>query len=348
MNYHDLLRAMSGFNGLSKSGRHIEVEYTSDASISYREEGDTLKINMPAMTNVTMTDEQVSYIRARIADAASQFLYSEGIHTTVNEWECDESPLGHIVKDCDATRAASLLGEDYKGVRVDVQRQADADLDVLKSRIKDIDPDELGDEGIKALGGISASEIAKGIGRNASMSKINDLLAELPAAVQDKINAAMDAGLINNVVNARTMDESVDAGKKLFEYFFDRTAEEEIQQQQEQAGSGEGDEKSEGQQVAEAMGKPSGDNEGGDGEDEGKGTDHKRPPPCETRPTESGEEFSIGADGYGTYIVCTEKEVTVCDYTAGQTMPAHYTHVSIPKLRAESVLKSNAALTATC
>lgn len=325
MKYADLLRSLSGFNGLSQSGRRIEVRQHDERHITYKESPDKLTITVPSLNETTVPDAQAHMIRSKLGEVVSQFLYSEGVHSTIEEWKCNDSPLGGIVRDVDTLRAGRKLSDQFKGIRSDMRRAASGELAQFSERLADV-PGDLNDEGKSALGGYTAAEIAKALNHNVPLSEIEAVTSKLPPDVAAKVTKAIDDGVVGKCVSANTQDESIQAGKELFEYFFDRTAEEEIQQQQEKAeeGGDDGDEEGEGSggegdgqgegagAVAKALGKEQGD---GDPDGEAQSSEWGRSEKDGT--AEEGDTFSIGDDGYGTYYITPPHEMLANfhDYT---------------------------------
>ncbi|QDP48808.1 MAG: putative peptidase [Prokaryotic dsDNA virus sp.] len=349
MKYADLLRSLSGFNGLSQSGRHIEVRQHDEGNILYNETPSKLTITVPSLTDADIPDQQAQGIRSQLGRIVAQFLYSEGVHSTIDEWKCDESPLGGIVRDVDSLRAGSQLGQDFAGIRSAMRESASKGLAEFSGKV-DAVPKDLDGEGAAALGGYVAAEVAKAMSHGVPVSEINALTSKLPSETQDKIKGAIDEGLLSRCINAQSQDESIKAGQDLFEYFFNRSAEEEIQQQQQKAaegegdgGDGDGDQDGEGQgagTVAKALGK---EGKGEEGDEGGQGASGEwGRSEKDGEPHEDGEIPAIGDDGYGHYFVTPPQDVVMYDYASPQ-----HRDKRARRFAQDDVLKNDGALLAT-
>ena len=331
MKYSDLLRSVSGYNGMSEKGRSIEIKQHDEGSISYRETPDKLIVTMPTVHDREVPEDKATAIRAKLAEVVGSFLYSSGIHSTIDEWKCDDSPLGSVVRDVDAVRSTNQLTHNLKGVKADVRNNVSSELQEFSANVAKLGPD-LNDEGKSTLAALTTTMLGKAVANDSPGREVDALIKSLPDDVADKVREGMDAGLLNKIVDAHSKEESVDAGKAVFDYFFDRSSEEEIQQQQQKSEQGDGDEGDEdsesgqgSEEVMEALGK--GRDEGKESEDQGEG-----------KPDDS-DTFSIGTDGHGTYYITPPDDVVYYDYSD----PKHKGKRERNYLK-ESVLKNNAAL----
>lgn len=330
MKYTDLLRSVSGYNGLSQQGRSIQVKQHDKNVVSYKEHGDKLVVTMPTVHGREIGADQAHRIRAKLAEVIGSFLYSGGIHSTIEEWKCDDSPLGAVVRDVDSVRSTNQLTNTMKGVRADVRASVEGEVREFQEKVGELG--ELDDEGKSTLAALTTTMLGKALANDVGTKCTDDLVASLPDDVAGKVKDALDAGLLNRVVDAKTTEESVQAGRDLFDYFFDRTSEEEIEQQQQAQGDegegGEGEEGAGSDEVMQALGKK-GDKEGDASEEKG-GRD---------KADEESDQFSIGEDGYGTYYITPPDEVVVYDYALPK-----YKGWRRSQYRKEDVLKNNGAL----
>lgn len=340
MKYSDLLRSVSGYNGLSQQGRSIEVRQHDNNQVSYKEQGDKLVVTMPTVHDRNIGPDQAHRIRAKLAEVIGSFLYSGGIHSTIDDWKCNDSPLGSVVRDVDSVRSTNQLTNTMKGVRADVRASVEGEVREFQANASELG--ELDDEGKNTLAALTTTMLGKALANDVGTKCTDDLVASLPPDVAERVSGAVDKGLLNKVVDAKSTEESVQAGRDLFDYFFDRTSEEEIEQQQQQAAEGEGedgdgDQDGEGQgqegagskEVMEALGK---------GGEQGQDDDEKQRGGRDEGEEES-DHFSIGEDGYGTYYLTPPEDVAVYDYSLPK-----YKSLRQRDYNKEDVLRNNGAL----
>lgn len=305
--YDTLRRTVAAFGGLSSSGRTVRVSETSSPKISVRETSKEFTINVPSYGAAKKLDgDQIKQARGAITRRLAQFLHSEGLHEMVeHEWKCGDHPLGAITRHCDEARSLRLTSNDLPGVRSDLSGIMRREAKATAAQLKRLAEQGSDPEKEKQAAAITAARLSKWISNGVPQTEIDDVLKNLSPEMNKVIKEAIDDGTISSIADAQTMDQSIDAAKRLYKYFTGNDADEEIEQQQQ--GGGGGGEGEEGDAAAASVSDAMGEGASDDPSSDSSISD------------EMGEkedrQYSVGSDGNGDYIVTPAEHVHVADMT---------------------------------
>lgn len=249
---------------------HDSDDESGDPKYYTYTDGDTVVIHVPNPTTA-MSERDAKIIKSGILH---EILHtSEGTHDA-QQLISDSGigklgqrdPLGHIWNVLEDHRIERLDCQKFEGdafVLRDAYEIISMEMaDVLKSG--EMDLSEMEDDSLKMMGLRLADLVARESWMN--LTGATEAMYEAnPERCNEVATQLIDAGFDDRIRKTETVSEVIDLSKEIFEFLFDKDAEEHIeenQQQEQQQGEGqEGDGDEEGEQKAKAQ----------QGEDEGQG-----------------------------------------------------------------------------
>lgn len=238
----------------------LEVIF-SDASSSPYTDGKTVYI--PEFNSYT-TQEDV--------DKLKHFVLHEALHHSKGKEFFDilrdnglsgEDKLGTVANIFEDNRIEKLGSRDYRGDNNTIERYMDI---AYNSALKFLDENEIdadNPEHVGMFGSLGADMMARARWSPTAQGYVRRYMEKMPEPIRSKIEELEQNGVLKSLYDSEDVDKTFDISKKIFEHFFEESAEEHIEQcKAEQGGNeGSGSEEEEGDEGGSQQGKGKGDEE---------------------------------------------------------------------------------------